>query len=151
MAKTIQKDIKEKPGIRESAPANKVKIIYGKGEVRLESNGEIAGLEIDYRGAFHGVNKLGAGWSIKAGKTKIIIVSLSQTPIKGLLFKYIGEIKIIKTQYVSWDNTLKYAAVENLNKNDWGIAYGNWGADGRKYEEIETERIIYKSVVKTRI
>ena len=142
MAKIIQKDIKESPGIRESVPANKVKIIYGKGEVRLEVNGEIAGLEINYRGAFHGVNKLGRGWSIKAGKTKIIIISLAQAPVTELLFKYIGELKIINAQYAGWDNVLNHAAVESLNKNDWRLAYGNWGADGRKYEEIKTETVI---------
>ena len=38
------KEIKDSLGVRKLAPANYVKIKYGTGEVRLESNGEIAGL-----------------------------------------------------------------------------------------------------------
>lgn len=150
MAKKV-KEIKETPGIRELPPANSVRIIYGKGEVRCESNGEIAGLEISYRGAFHGRKKLGAGWSIKANKTKILIFSLAQTSITELLFKYIGELSVVRATYVTWDNIMKSARIENLNKNDWNLAYGKWDFDGRKYEEIETEKIIHRKVLKTRI
>ena len=73
MAKTVQKEIKETPGIRNLPPANKVKIIYGAGSVRLEAYGEIAGFEISYRGAFHGVNNMGSGWAMSVGGNKIII------------------------------------------------------------------------------
>ena len=145
------KEIKDSLGVRKLAPANYVKIKYGTGEVRLESNGEIAGLEINYRGAFHGVNKLGSGWTIKASKNKILIISLSQIPISELLFSYIGELRILDAKYVTWDNKLKYAGIENLNRNDWNLAKGNWGADGRKYEEVQTYKIIYKKFLKSRI
>ena len=150
MARKI-KEIKDISGIRKLQPADYVKIKYGTGEVRLESNGEFSGIEIDYRGAFHGVKKLGVGWTIKTSKTKILIISYAQTPITDLLFTYIGELRIINCKYVTWDNKLKYAGIENLNRNDWNLASGVWGSDSRKYEEIETYKIIYTKVLKTRI
>ena len=44
---------------------------------------------------------------------------------------------------------MKFAKVVNYNRNEWKLSSGNWGADGRKYEEIETESIIYRKVLKT--
>ena len=143
--------IKDDLGIRQLPPANVVKIKYGTGSVDLEANGEIAALEINYMGVFHGVNRLGAGWVMKANKNKVIIYSLLETPITDLLFDYIGELKITSARYVTWEKELKHAGVENLNKNDWNIALGEWGSDARKYEEIETQTIIHKKVLKTRI
>ena len=150
MSKIIR-DIKDVKKIRELPPATLVKLKYGKGQVELESNGEIAALEINYRGAFKAVKKLGEGWMIKASKNKVLVISLAQTPIEELLFTYIGELRIINCKYVNWDNVMKFANVVNYNRNEWKLANGNWGADGRKYEEIETESIIYRKVLKTMI
>ena len=145
--KTIRDDL----GIRQLPPANSVKIKYGTGSVELEANGEIAALEINYMGVFNGVNKLGAGWVMKANKNKVIIYSLLETPITDLLFDYIGELKIKNVRYVTWEKELKYAIVENLMRSSWRTALGEWGSDARKYEEIETQTIIHKKVLKTRI
>ena len=145
--KTIRDDL----GIRQLPPANSVKIKYGAGSVELEANGEIAALEINYMGVFNGVNRLGAGWVMKANKNKVIIYSLLETPITDLLFDYIGELKITSARYVTWEKELKYAIVENLMRNSWRTALGEWGSDARKYEEIETQTIIHKKVLKTRI
>ena len=150
MAKIV-KEIKDVLGVRKLAPATLVKLKYGKGQVELESNGEIAALEINYRGAFKGVKKLGEGWMIKANKNKVLVISLAQTPIEELLFTYIGELRIINCKYVNWDNVMKFAKVENYNRNEWKLSNNNWGSDGRKYEEIETESIIYRKVLKTMI
>ena len=150
MAKIVR-DIKDVKKIRELPPANSVKLKYGKGQVELESNGEIAALEINYRGAFKGTKRLGEGWMIKASKNKVLIISLAQTPISELLFTYIGELRIINCKYVNWDNVMKFAKVENYNRNEWKLSNNNWDSDGRKYEEIETESIIYRKVLKTMI
>ena len=132
--------------IKGLTPSSIAKLKYGKGNVYLETNGEVAGIEISYRGAFKGVNTLGDGWTIKAGRNKIIIYSLAKTQIKELLFRYIGELKIVRAKYATWNNESYNAKIVNLNRNDWNISNGNWGADGRKYEEIETQKIIYRKV-----
>ena len=138
-------------GIRQLAPANIVKIKYGTGSVEIEANGEVALIEINYIGTFKGVNRLGSGWTMKAGVSKIIIYSLAQSQLTNVLFDYIGELDITSAKYVTWDEEYQVAKVESLNRNDWNLAKGNWGADARKYEEIETQKIIHKKVRKTRI
>ena len=138
-------------GVRQLAPATNVTISYGTGTVEVEFNGEIALIEINYNGAFKGVNRLGAGWTMKAGKSKVIIFSLAQSNLTNVLFDYIGELEITSAKYVTWDEQYKVARVNNLNRNEWGLASGLWNSDARKYEEIETQRIIHRTVRKTRI
>ena len=86
-------DILKKP------KASSVSLLYGKGSVEIESNGEIAGLEIDYLGAIQGVKKLPDGWTIKISKNKILIYSMAKKEITNLLFTYIGELEIQSCSY----------------------------------------------------
>ena len=131
----MAQEFRDTLGIRQLAPATNVAISYGTGTVEIESNGEIALIEIN----------------MKAGKSKVIIFSLAQSKITNVLFDYIGELEITSAKYVTWDEQYKTAQVNNLNRNDWILARGNWNSDGRKYEEIETQKIIHKTVRKTRI
>lgn len=147
----MSQEYRDTLGIRKLAPATNVAISYGTGSVEIESNGEIALIEINYNGSFKGVNRLGAGWTMKAGKSKIIIFSLAQSEITNVLFDYIGELTIKSAKYVTWDEQYKTAKVNNLNKNDWNLANADWGSDARKYEEIETQKIIHKKIRKTTI
>ena len=59
--------------IRKKPPATDVVLSYGKGDVEISTNGEIAGFEIDYIGAIQGVKKLPAGWTIKIGDNLSLI------------------------------------------------------------------------------
>ena len=147
----MAQEFRDTLGIRQLAPATNVAISYGTGTVEIESNGEIALIEINYNGAFKGVNRLGAGWTMKAGKSKVIIFSLAQSEITNVLFDYIGELEITSAKYVTWDEQYKTAQVNNLNKNDCNLANADWGSDARKYEEIETQKIIHKKIRKTTI
>ena len=122
---------------------------YGRGDVVFETNGEIAVFEIGYIGAVRGVKKLGKGWIIKASKNKIVVFSTAQVELSELLFTYVGELKITSCKCTCWNKTKFHANIQNLNRNDWNINYGEWGSDARKYEEIETEKIIRRKVRKT--
>ena len=124
---------------------------YGRGDVVFETNGEIAALQIDYIGAIKGVKKLGEGWAIKIGESKILIYSMAQTELTELLFTYVGQLEVTSCKYVAWDKSLKYANIENLNQNEWDVNYGNWGADARKPEEVETQKVIVREVKKSSI
>tara|TARA_R110002012_G_scaffold286879_1_gene478787 strand:+ start:9236 stop:9673 length:438 start_codon:yes stop_codon:yes gene_type:complete len=124
---------------------------YGRGDVVFETNGEVAAFEIDYIGSIKGVKKLGAGWSIKIGKNKIVIFSMAESELTELLFTYVGELEITSCKYVAWDSVLRHANVNNLNQNSWEINYGEWGSDARKPEEIETQKIIVRKVKKSSI
>tara|TARA_Y100001938_G_C8017266_1_gene393279 strand:- start:148 stop:603 length:456 start_codon:yes stop_codon:yes gene_type:complete len=148
----FKKNYKDTLGIRNLAPTTYLKIKYGKGDVEVDANGEVAAIQIECRGSFKAVSKLGSGWIVKAGQTRVVIVSLAQSKLNSLLFSYIGELTIKSAKYVTWDeNKIKYAGVENLQKNNWFQAKGNWNSDARKYEEIESEKVIYKKILKTKI
>ena len=136
-------DILKKP------KASSVSLLYGKGSVEIESNGEIAGLEIDYLGAIQGVKKLPDGWNIKISKNKILIYSMAKKEITNLLFTYIGELEIQSCSYSDWEGNLKTAKVLNVNQDKWNINFGTFGSDGRKPEEIETEKIITRKINKS--
>lgn len=124
---------------------------YGRGDVVFETNGEVAAFHIDFLGSIKGVKKLGAGWTIKIGQNKIVIYSMAESDLTELLFTYVGELEITSCRYVTWDNVLRHSNIQNLNQNSWEINYGNWGADARKPEEIETQKIIGRKVKKSSI
>lgn len=123
---------------------------YGLGDVSFKTNGEVAAIEIDYRGKIRGTKKLGEGWTIKIGKNKIIIFSMAQTELTELLFSYVGEFEIRSCKYVSWNLKSGYANIINQNKSSWDISRVQWGSDGRKPEEIQETKVsrkIKKSVI----
>ena len=124
---------------------------YGRGDVVFETNGEVAAFHIDFLGSIKGVKKLGAGWTIKIGQNKIVIYSMAESDLTELLFTYVGELEITSCRYVTWDNVLRHSNIQNLNQNSWEINYGNWGADARKPEEVETHKIIVRKVKKSSI
>ena len=123
---------------------------YGLGDVVFKTNGEVAAIEIDYKGKIRGTKKLGEGWTIKIGKNKIIIFSMAQTELTELLLSYVGEFEITSCKYVNWNLQSGYANITNQNKSSWDISRVQWGSDGRKPEEIDNPKIsrtIKKSVI----
>ena len=126
-------------------------IKYGDGNVFFETNGEVAGFEIDYIGAIKGVKRLGQGWTIKIGKRKAIIYSMAQSELSELLFTYVGEFEITKCKYVTWDLKMRQANVVNVSRDTWNSNYGEYQSDARKPEEIVSKTIIGRKIKKSSI
>lgn len=137
--------------VKNATLASKATLKYGRGNVVLETNGEIAAIEIDYLGAIKGIKKLAKGWTIKIGENKIIIFSLAKSNYTEQLFNYVGELKINSCKFVNWNKQLFHAKVEDLNQNTWNQNYGTFDFDARKPEEIETQKIIGRKVKKSSI
>ena len=131
--------------------ATEGEIKYGKGSVFFETNGEVAAFEINYRGVVKGVKKLGEGWTAKIGENKIIIFSMAKSELSELLFTYVGELEITSCKFVTWNENLFHAKVNNLNQNKWTNNYGQWQSDARKPEEIKTQLVIGRKVKKSSI
>ena len=127
----------------------RAKIKYGRGIVTCETNGEVAALEINFRGNINAVKKLGEGWSIRAGKNKMIIWSFAQSEFTPELFSYIGSLEILDAYIVTWKKKKIKVIVENLSRNNWNDNTGQWQSDARKPEEIQTEKYIRKKLKKT--
>ncbi len=137
--------------VKNAASANKATLKYGRGSVTLETNGEIAAIEIDFIGAIKGIKKLGQGWTIKIGENKILIFSMAKSNYSEDLFDYVGELKINACKFVNWNKELHHAQVQDLNQNTWNQNYGTFNFDARKPEEIETQTIIGRKVKKSSI
>ena len=134
--------------IRSNPKATTTRLLYEKNKVELETNGEIAAIEISYNGKFSGTKKLGKGWSIKTGKNKILIYSLGKSSIQNLLFTYSGSIRINYARCFAWDSTLHYAPARNMRDDTWRSRNTTWATETRKPEEIKQNlgnRIIRKS------
>ena len=125
------------------------KIDYSNGNVFFKTTGEVAGIEINYTGAIKAIKKLGDGWTIKIGKKKIVIYSLSQSEFTPLLFTYVGTLNITKCVVVNW-NLEQYNA-DIIFKNDslWSSSNSKFEIYRRKYEEIEQQTIIKKTIKKS--
>ena len=126
-------------------------IKYGDGNVYFETNGEVAAFEIDYIGLIKGIKKLGDGWTIKIGKTKIVIYSMAQSELSELLFTYVGELEITNCKYVTWHIASKQANIVNISNHSWGSNYGQWAYDARRPEEVVDKTIIGRKVKKSSI
>ena len=137
--------------VKNATNATKATLKYGRGSVVLETNGEIAAIEIDYIGAIKGIKKLGRGWSIKIGENKILIFTLAKSSYTEHLLDYVGELKINSCKFVNWNQELHHAQVQDLNQNTWNQNYGTFDFDARKPEEIETQTIIGRKVKKSSI
>ena len=137
--------------VKNARIASNATLKYGLGTVVLETNGEIAAIEIDYIGAIKGIKKLGQGWTIRIGENKIIIFTLAKSNYSEQLFNYVGELKINSCKFVNWNQELFHAQVEDLNQNTWNQNYGTFDFDARKPEEIETQKIIGRKVKKSSI
>tara|TARA_B100001123_G_C15024669_1_gene912939 strand:+ start:358 stop:789 length:432 start_codon:yes stop_codon:yes gene_type:complete len=131
--------------------ATQGKLIYGRGDVIFQTNGEVAAFEIDYSGLIQGVKKLGDGWTIRFGKNKIIIFSLAQTELSELLFTYVGDLEISKCNFVTWNNKSHSASVVFEGRSSWRVNRGSWGSDARKYEEIKDPSLPQATVRKSTI
>lgn len=125
------------------------KIEYGDGNVYFKTTGEVAAFEIDYVGSMQAINKLGDGWSIKAGRNKIVVYSLAETPLTSLLFTYIGELKITKCVFVTWNLKKHHANIIYKDNSSWNKSLATWSSDTRKHEEVLQKKIIKKQIKKS--
>ena len=135
--------------VASNSPANNVNISYGNGSVEIDNTGEIAAFEMYYRGAIHGVKKLGKGWRVKISDNKIVIFSFGEESIKQELFSYIGDFEITSCRYANWDGSNGYANITSLKSETWDSVAGDFDFDARKYEEIKEEETINRRIKKS--
>ena len=76
---------------------------------------------------------------------------MAKSELSELLFTYVGELEITSCKFVTWNENLFHAKVNNLNQNKWTNNYGQWQSDARKPEEIETQLVIGRKIKKSSI
>jgi len=101
-------------------------LLYGNGEVVLESNTEVVGLQIHFMGKINIESKLPDTFNIILANGKILIYSMDLSVIPEILFTYNGAMKI--TQCIASDNQGKSVAISSINNNlgFWTKTNGTW-------------------------
>ena len=101
-------------------------------ECVLKTNGEIAAIEINYKGSLQATALLPFGWVVKHGNYQIIIFRVSDVPLQDeqKLFSYRGNFQIIRATCVTHDLKKIYCKSkydDETNKNaSWGTMRDNW-------------------------
>jgi hypothetical protein len=92
-------------------------IIYGDGKVQLQSDGDIAGLQLGVRGDFSLINtRLPDGWEMHANNETILIYNLGGKNIKpDILFEYKGDLRIESNVITDWQLTRGVADIIYLS------------------------------------
>ena len=134
--------------IRSLPPANMAKISNMGGEVIIETNGELAAIEITYRGKFKGVKKLGAGWIIKAVNNKVFICCMGETTLTELLFTYVGSFHISKIKCATWQKNLFYGTARTAKYESWVSTRSLWNKEDRKPEIMQNTTLNYNKKIR---
>ena len=79
------------------------KLWYGNGELRLESNGAVAGVEITFRGKPTINWDLPACWTASMGSRKAILYSMDTEPLPEILGSYTGYLRVLSVLVANWD------------------------------------------------
>jgi len=87
-----------------------VKLHYGNGTLRAETNGHVAAIEIVYEGKFNLRRIAGADWIIGQGAAKVLIIALKKVDLPPAFFIYTGKFKILSAKAASWE--AKYVNTE---------------------------------------
>lgn len=111
------KDI-NKPNLHTFADG-KVNIICNKGLCSIESNVDVLGIQLEFKGNAEITAKLPNSWIMQGNKNTILMFSLQNVPIRNIeLFEYDGEVRITKTIVCNIDSKrIKTYVTET--KVDW--------------------------------
>ena len=116
---------------------NQANVRYGDGVFLLETNGAIAGIQINYIGMMQIAHNLPDGWFLKMGRNKIIIFGISNITLPELLFKYRGDFKVRNVQIVDWHLNKSNAKVVKDGLHYWGEIGNAWDVITEKYEKLD--------------
>ena len=116
-------------------------LIYGNGDVSLDSNDSIIAIQFYFKGKIKINQVLPEEFTLYNSKNKIIIYSMGLYLLPDLLFTYNGNFKILKC----------IASDKNANKVDVSFAnnyLGFWGkqnytwATGMKWDSLDGDHIV---------
>ena len=122
-------------------------ISYGNGEVVLETNDKVVGLQIYFTGKISLQSNLSDDFNVYLGNNKLMIFSLNLDILSELIFTYKGTFRIDRC--IASDN--KGKKVDITIKNDylgfWQRQDSNWET-GMKWEDLKNKYTIGHKVLK---
>ena len=137
--------------IRQKPIASSAILTYGDGNMFLETNGEVAGLQIIYKGSFRAVKLLGRGWTMSSGRNTVLIYSLCKAEFSEHILRYVGELEVLSCKVATWNKNLFNAYIKTKDKKTFNSTSSAWGSKGDKWENMKYEKIVKREVLKTRM
>ncbi len=113
------------------------KLFYGDGQLRIESNGAIAGIEIAFRGKPTFDWALPDDWTAAMGAKKILIYSLGVSDLPEFLGAYSGYFQVFDVIVASWDAEKIPVVIELENIQLWERLNTNWEDLTKKWEDLD--------------
>jgi len=122
-------------------------ISYGNGEVVLETNDKVVGLQIHFTGKINIQSNLSDDFNIHLGNNKLIIFSMNLDVLSELLFTYKGTFRIDRC--IASDRTGKKIdiTINNDYLGFWQRQDSNWET-GMKWEDLKNKYTIGSKVLK---
>tara|TARA_R100000655_G_C2933532_1_gene184424 strand:+ start:214 stop:768 length:555 start_codon:yes stop_codon:yes gene_type:complete len=135
---------------RDMAKPSAANISFEEGVCAIDSNVDIMGIQIHFKGKAEFTPQLPEGWILQGNNNKMIMFALSGVPIqKQILFTYNGEFDI-RDLIISDKNATKITCKIIRNKVDWdtqgeGFAseYIYWDDMKIKKSEDKIKKTIY--------
>ena len=123
--------IKISPEYTKTDPIISGTVLYGGGECYIESIGNVAIMEISYKGKIRIDPQLDSDYVFKKSKKRLLILNTSLTTRNGLWFNYEGEFKIVYCRVRDWFDKMVPYTVTNNHLGYWEDAKTNWNTGGK--------------------
>ena len=122
-------------------------ISYGNGEVVLETNDKVVGLQIHFTGKINIQSNLSDDFNIYLGNNKLMIFSMNLYTLSELLFTYKGTFRIDKC--IASDNKGRKLTVDIKNEyiGFWQRQNTTWET-GMKYQDLKGKYTVGYKVLK---
>ena len=118
----------------------KATISCEQGECNLDSEVDIMGIQVHFKGKAEITPQLPEGWILQGNNNKMLIVSLSGVPIKKqTIFTYKGKINI-SNLILSDKNANKVTCGRNVSRDDWQSQGNKLDSDATNWDEMEIKK-----------
>ena len=125
----------------------KSKLLYGGGNVILNSSPEVVLIEITYKGDASLHPELGRNWTINYNSSKIIMLNHKPSNLKnGIILKYRGEFIPVGCKLIDMDNNKSFAIIKTQDVHFWQKINSNWETSDKYTKYKNTYK--YKTPIK---
>ena len=118
----------------------KATISCEQGECNLDSEVDIMGIQVHFKGKAEITPQLPEGWILQGNNNKMLMFSLSGVAIKKqTLFTYKGKINI-SSLILSDKNANKVTCGRNVSRDDWQSQGNKLDSDATNWDEMEIKK-----------
>ena len=123
--------------LRAEPKPNTAKFWYGNGEIRLEVDGVVAGIEFTFKGKPTFNWSLPDGWTAAKGARKAIIYTLGTQPLTEIIGSYKGYMKVTNVIVADWDAKKVPTSIHIEQIHFWEKLSVTWETFSQAWETLK--------------